>query len=366
MHTQLTAGRTSPMVRTVRATTARPRTLVTGSLVLGMMLIAGAATGCAVDTGQGRSSQVPATPTRSAGGSPAPDGRIDRTTLLNTRLRLPPWPQRTGTHATCGTSNVKLTDEPHDVGVVELSGLAYGDADGDGAQESVAIVGCRMGESAVQQVVVFDRDAAGRIVPLGQVVAAGADIDWITDVAASAPGSVRVQVGDIQPCCDVKPENVQKQWRTYGWDGTGFHQIAGPTKFGVNPLRSDLGLAVGDVTFGPAAGDRWRHGTIAVTIHNGGPGRADQMTVNLNFGKGAVRHEGSAWSACTNIFDETLYDGRGAIQFELRTSLAAGETRTLVLGVATGQPMTGKGQAQVSAYLLDLANADNQATFTIR
>src|SRR5262249_28668154 len=138
---------------------------------------------------------------------------------------------------------------------------------------------------------------------------------------------------------------------------------------------SDLKLTVSGITFAARAGDTWGHGTITITIHNGGPAPAGDVKVNLTFGKGQVRHEGSGWSACTSISDQSLGDGRGAIEFDLRQPLAVGQTRTLVLGV-TAYHMTGNGQARVSnyrtagnaqggPYMVDPAPADNQATFTM-
>jgi hypothetical protein len=340
-------------------------------VALGLALSAGSAAGCA---GRGPAGQpapaASASSKPSAGPSgPAPDGRIDRATLTHAALTVPAWPQRSP--SSCSTSDVHLAKIRADQTVPYLDKTVYGDPDGDGAQETIAILGCPQGETVYQQVVVFDRNAAGQIITLGQVVRMGGDIDWITDLRAGAPGSVDVQVADVQPCCETAPENAQRQWRTYGWDGSVFRQTGGPTKFGVNPLQSDLQLTVGGITFAQAAGDQSWHGTITVTIHNGGPGRANQVRVNLTFGKGTVRHEGSAWSACTHIFEEKYDTGRGAIQFDLVKPLGVGQSTTLVLGVASNQQMTGTGDAKVATYLrdgpymIDPVPVDNQVTFTI-
>jgi hypothetical protein len=348
-----------------------------GVLALGLALSAVSAAGCTAANAGERTTVAPPSPTVASSaapstdvasnpsarppGGPAPDGRISQATLMHTKLNLPAWPK--GSPSTCTTRNVTLLDPHVEMSVPVLMEVVYGDADGDGAKETITILGCSQGEAFYQQVVVFDRNAAGHIVTRGQVVRMGGDIKWITDVAAGAPGSVRVQVADLQPCCAVRPENALRQWRTYSWNGNGFQQTGGPTKFGVNPLRSDLKITTSGITFAPRAGDHWYHGTITVTIHNGGPGRADEVQVRLTFPKLTVRHEGAAWSACTLIDEDTVYSA--SIGFELRASLAAGQTRTLVLGFAASQPMTGKGQAYLSERLEDLAYTDNETTFKV-
>jgi hypothetical protein len=350
-----------------------------GVLALGLALSAGSAAGCAGATKAGGPAVVsPPSPAVASSvpsgtsvasnpsakpGSPAPDGRVSRATLMRTKLNLPSWP--TGAPATCATRNVKLADPHTDRHVpVLMWTLLYGDVDGDAAQETIALLSCESGQTTYEQVVVFDRDATGHVVTLGQVVRMGGDIAWIVDVSVAAPGSVRVRVADIPPCCPTEQENTQYQWRTYSWNGTTFQQTGGPKKFGVNPLRSDLKITTSGITFAARQGDtRWWHGTITVTIHNGGPGRADQIQVQLHFPKLAVRHEGAGWSGCAIVSDDPRYPD---ISCHLRTPLAAGETRTLVLGVASSQPMTGKGEASVAQYLLDLAYADNKTTFAIR
>src|SRR5262245_26098419 len=156
----------------------RRRTCVRfGGLVLGLALIAGPTAGCA-GLGQGRPAAQAASPgpsatiSPSAGPSvPAPDGRIDRAALLGARLDLPPWPK--GSPSTCTTRSARLAGARTAKAVPFLVKTVYGDADGDGAQETISILGCTPGEYVYQQAVVFDRSAAGQVVALGQVVRMG-------------------------------------------------------------------------------------------------------------------------------------------------------------------------------------------------
>jgi hypothetical protein len=321
----------------------------------------------------GPSAGPSATPT----GTPnAPDGRISKADLLGARLTLPPW--QPDAPSSCLTRNVRLVDGTTTRQTPpSLMRLSYADVDGDGAQESVAILGCRPGEAAMQQVVAFDRDQRGRIVTLGQVVRTStlaqytSEIAWITDVQASTAGSVRVQVGDMQPCCSSTDKWVQRQWRTYGWTGSRFEQTAGPTRFDPNPLFTDLRVTATDVVFTERPNDWWRHATITVTIRNAGPSDADVVNLTLEFGPAKMRHEGAGWSACTEVSDTADVPGQ-SLSCRLGP-LRAGEQRTLVLGLANSlpQPDQGTGQALVQRPdgqhdIPDLKFTDNHDGFKFR
>lgn len=376
---EIAAGLSPAGADTARRTVRHRRRAATVAAATALVLITGPAVGYAVAGGHQptRPAVAPAssgTPSPEAPQSPPaqpppsvgasvvpPDGRIDRATLLSTPLNLPSWPK--DAPSSCVTHNVRLAGRPT-MGKPELMALAYGDADGDGAEETIAILGCRPGEAAIQQVAVFDRDTAGHVVTLGQVARTGNGYSWITDVAAGAPGSVRVQVGDIQPCCATPAEAAQKQWRTYGWNGSQFRQTDGPRAFGVNPRRSDLQLTATDTVFATRPGDSFWHGTVTVTIHNAGPGRADKVMLQLLFMPASVHHEGGGWSPCAKVYDSNV-DTSGQIQCDLREPLAPGQTIKLLLGVADTMPPTqGQGRAQAWPYLPDLKPDDNHPSFS--
>ncbi|HEX7744580.1 MAG TPA: hypothetical protein VF462_04885 [Micromonosporaceae bacterium] len=293
----------------------------------------------------------------------APDGRITSAQLLAARVDLPPWPP--GYPSSCTTRQVRLhppaekyTDGPR------LLSLDYGDVDADGATETVALIGCQAGEPIGKQVVAFDRDTVGEIVTLGRVVGTDDGFENILDVAVATDGSVRAQVADIQPCCGTPRYWPQTQWRTYGWDGESFRQIAGPTAFGPHPRATDLRVTSAKFILGPfdASGSGRRHGDLTVTISNEGPRDVAFVRVLIYIGGFPYGQDGGAWSTCATTIDMDC----------LLPGLAAGGRRTVTFGFRFepgGPPAT--GVVRVSHYdadhLLwpDLAGDDNVEEFQL-
>ncbi|MEU4676482.1 hypothetical protein [Micromonospora sp. NPDC023737] len=274
--------------RTVRRRRQRTAVLTATAAVLAVMIpVAANATlnqGPAPSPGPAQiggpspsSSTVPPTstptPTKSSA-SPtveAPDGRISRSQLLAARVDLPAWPEYLHSPPRCSTKDVRLRPAPNTELPTLLSDPGHGDLDGDGAIETVALLGCRAnGEISGKQVVAFDRDDAGRIVTMGRVVGVREGMDDITDFSVQADGKVRVHVANKQPCCDMPSWAPQRQWRTYTWNGDRFDQTAGPTKFGIDPRLTDLTLTAGDLVLGPPDAQGRRTGTVTVTVVNRG------------------------------------------------------------------------------------------------
>ncbi|MER7459471.1 hypothetical protein [Micromonospora sp. NPDC126480] len=222
-------------------------------------------------TPSGTTGSPTTTPSSTASPTPAaPDGRITRAQLLAARLDLPAWPDHVPD--SCATDDVRLRSGPQDDAVPTLlDGPRHGDLDGDGATETVVLVACRFGEASAKQVVAFDRDAAGRITTLGQVVGTREGMDDITDFSVPADGKVRAYVADVQPCCGTPVWSPQRQWRTYAWTADRFEQTAGPTAFGVDPRLTDLTLTAGDLVLGPSDANGDRTATVTVTVTNEGP-----------------------------------------------------------------------------------------------
>jgi hypothetical protein len=297
-----------------------------------------------------------AEPAPAASGTPtAPDGRISLAELTRAKLDLPPWPAMAT--AACKSGEVDFLGEP-----------AYSDVDRDGAQETGMLLRCdTQSEVTVFKVVVFDRDAAGAIVTLGQVLATtfdgreGVDVRKVWSIQAAPGGQIRVDVGDYHPCCGVAPDVAQHQWRTYGWDGQRFAQTAGPRAFGPNPKVTDLSVRAGELVMTQQPGGNWR-GTLSITYRNAGPSPA-QVEVNLA-GTAVLGRTGGA--GCSGSAAQgTTCNPAG--------TLAAGASGTLTLTFETaGRPSAGTLDVSVSHVASDgrvypdKQGADNRVTVAVR
>ncbi|MEU2665222.1 hypothetical protein [Micromonospora sp. NPDC007220] len=235
-------------------------------------------------------------PSSSPSSPAAPDGRITERQLRAARPDLPAWAGRNcadTTRVTLLPATTPEVDRPY------LISVTHGDVDADGATETLALLGCRIGEASAKQVVAFDRDAAGRIVTLGRVTRTHEEGDGgFEDVraVAVADGKVRVQVADLQPCCSIPAYWARQQWRTYGWDGERFAQTGGPTTFGRDSRLTDLAISAGPFVLGPADEHGRFQGTVTVTVTNRGPLDANRV---------AFRHleafgtpDGGDWYRC--------------------------------------------------------------------
>ncbi|MEU4472159.1 hypothetical protein [Micromonospora sp. NPDC023888] len=245
---------------------------------------------------------APPTPSPSTGSpspsvtSTAPDGRISRAQLLAARVDLPNW-QPGEMEGGCATAEVRLRVDTDDTYVAELAEapFGYGDLDGDGAVETVAVVSCRYGEASAKQVVAFDRDRDGRIVTLGRVVRTGDGFDDIRATEVNRNGSVEVRVADIQPCCGTPGYLRREQVRTYRWNGERFGQTDGPTAFGKDPRLTDLRMSMTHELVDVPGADTRRKLTTVFTVTNAGPVDAPQVAFHgIEVGERA----GGDWSRC--------------------------------------------------------------------
>lgn len=344
----------------VRFTVRRRRRIATtAATVVALALITGPIVGYAALHGGQETAPAPAdstdpapSPTPSASAlDRTPDGRIDKAELLSVRVDLPAW--QAG--ASCPAKQVRLVKEA-EPGDVWLALFSYGDVDRDGAQETLVVVRCLTpGGGGPEQLVALDRDREGRIVTIGRVVATDKQVEWLSKLDPRPDGSVRVKVADVLPYDDQRPEWAQYQWRTYGWNGERFEQIGGPTAFEPNPLFTDLRVTGSDVVFADRPGDEWRHGSITVTVRNAGNQDARNVTIQMTFGEGLVRPEGTGWSACKKIFTGSggaADEPANWISCEL-TSLPADSQRTLILGLANSRSRPDHGTGEVLVYRTD-------------
>lgn len=202
----------------------------------------------------------------SATAKAAPDGRIPVDVLKNATLLIPRWP-----HDILASGSLKFTNgtysDPSGDGAksITILRIIYGDVDRDGATETVAAITGGLA-SGGEQLLAFDRNYAGQIITRAVVLSTIGPIRQFdtTNFSIASPGVVSVQVADYVGCCgdQTKP---QWQWRSYGWNGNGFGQVAGPTAFPVNPQVTETALSTGDLALVRAA-DGTRHGTLTVTV----------------------------------------------------------------------------------------------------
>jgi hypothetical protein len=363
----------------VRTTVRRRRRVaVTAGTALAIALIAGPAAGYAA-LSRGPAPPAPGTtsePTISASPSPstatsspspsattpaAPDGHIARRELLNTRVTLPDW----WGDAPCNVNARLNAQAPAEEGNW-LDSIGYVDVDRDGAEETVALVGCKFNSKVIQkQVVVFDRNGGGGIVTMGQVLTSR-PLGWIFRVDPQSDGSIRIEVGDLEPTNEQVAALVIRQWRTYGWTGDTFRQTAGPTSFPVNPKLADLRVTAKDVVFAD------RNGALTVEVRNAGPARTDYALLTIRIYDKFIEATGDGWSACKETARKTDVE---SIELScLLGPMKAGEKKTLTLGLVdietrTGPPYKVTGHAQIVRLdanrvpLPDPKEADNEDPF---
>lgn len=281
----------------------------------------------------------PATPSATA---TPPDGRISAAELGRATLDLPPWPKWL---TVCPAGRVTFRDgkaglpsEP-DAWVRQVDVLHL-DLDSDGALETVAYFGCEGMELHEAKVVAFDRDRAGRIVTMGQVIASDdSDIDALSDIR-TAGTAVEVRVVDI--FSDGIPADLpQRQWRGYSWNGERFVQSSGPTKFPPNPRMTDLAASGGALRMSPDGSDRWT-GTLTIDVRNKGPVPATGAFLQVKLPRGFTFP--SPPSGCTA---RTFASGVSVECVLPKLSVGASRRMSLPVAVATSTPPSGSYEAEV-------------------
>ncbi|HEU5109665.1 MAG TPA: hypothetical protein VFT95_14075, partial [Micromonosporaceae bacterium] len=270
-------------------------------------------------TGTSAPTSPPATasPAPSAGRSTtqgATERQISQAELVAAPVDLPDWPG--DAPAACTTRGVRLGLVPTP-NVPTLLELVYSDVDGDGTGEAITRLSCS-DEVSRRQVVVFDRDAGGRIVTFGQVVRTGQDgILGIANIDPGPGGRVRALVTGSSGA------EAPQQWRTYGWDGSRFRQTGGPTTFQPPVTPSPrFTVAATDLEYGPPDTGGVRRGTVAVTIENTGDATMGYPVIVFpRNDRDAAMH--GDWAGCPSG------GGRPDRVFCVTAPLAPGERRTL-------------------------------------
>lgn len=246
-----------------------------------------------------------------ASAQPPPDGRITLAALGEATLDVPRWP---ADGLRCPSGPVRFHDggaaltpkttpdgrPPSGQSLLILS-ATYGDIDRDGADETVAVLGCLI-EGGTKQIVAYDRGPDGGIVSRGRVTATTGQVREIRDtsVRVDQAGVVTARLADYQRCCD---DRTPQKWQTRGYAlrAGRFTQVSGPTRMPFNPKVTATRLTVGDLVLGPPTGG-YRHGSVTVTVaHRWGahPGK-----VTLLFSPPAgLRRSGDRWPPVTTEGD---------------------------------------------------------------
>ena len=237
------------------------------------------------------SESAPASPSAGPSGSGSPsvlDPGIPMSQLKNSTLTVPSWPG--SVNEGCQSGPLKFTDGKNvrsggSAVEVRLAGdPVYTDVNADGRNETVIRVDCTL-QGLFTQVLAFSRSADGKVSLLGKVVGThieGSDVQKVWEIRADAPGRIRVEVGDVSPCCGTPAELPQHQWRVYGWDGQKFHQTGGQTTFPVNPKTTDLTVSSTPLHGVSTDGVTWV-GSMVVTATNRGPHAANRLELTFSF-----------------------------------------------------------------------------------
>ncbi|MEV6345189.1 hypothetical protein [Actinoplanes sp. NPDC051851] len=243
--------------------------------------------------------------------TPVPNGHIDAATLRNATLDIPAWPAdnvqgpsgalrfRDG-EVVLDEQQVPSGQPPHAAVILILS-VTYGDVDGDGSDETIAVVGCLI-EGGAKQVIAFDRDASGKIVTLGRITGTTGTVRDIRDDSprVARDGLVTVRVGDYQRCCaDRTPQIWQK--RGYRWRNGAFEQVSGPTRMPAGTHVTETRLTTSGVKL-TTGDDGYRYGTLSVQVEHLWGAHPEKLALSFGLPAG-VERSGSGWPAVTKAGD---------------------------------------------------------------
>jgi hypothetical protein len=304
---------------------------------------------------------APSTSPASPAASSAPGEMIPMDQLRDATLDIPAWPTD---NLVCPAGRQRLRNGVVDVGGgkrLYLLHAYYGDVDRDGVPETLVEIGC-ITQTGSDQLLALERTESGAIITLGQVVATTGGIRALRDITIGTAGVIQVSVGDYLACCG-DPTVAQWQERAYGWTGTGFRQLAGPTQFPPNPQVTDVMVNAGGLVLGPAAnGVRW--GTLTVTVTLVRPTIPDQLWIAF-YPPPDLHRAGSGWPPCQDL------DGGG---FECdAVAPALGGSRTYLFDFSRPARAVGGGQLTLNVHgvrqgvvLQDANPWDNQPTIPVR
>jgi hypothetical protein len=296
---------------------------------------------------------VTATPTATS--TPPPDGEPTPGpgVLLNTTLTLS-WSDPSA-NANCG-GTVTIT-ESHS-GLMVFSTMPF-DIDRDGTNEILADIFCQLGQVGPRQLVATrldggtatvlgtvlataETDGQGNLVPLD-----GPGVAGIRDYVGLDDGTVRVSATSKLTCCATPQESAVVQQRTYGWTGSSFMQVAGPTTFVADPAVADLVVTVPTLAFSAPEND-FRSATLSVMIRNNGPRTASDVSVYLDYGWRIEEPSGGDWARCA--VDPALYGDRTRYAICSVGDMAPGQSVTLTLPMRRDSRYEAEERPHFSTY----------------
>ncbi|SCL13637.1 hypothetical protein GA0070624_0192 [Micromonospora rhizosphaerae] len=314
------------------------------------------------DTESPTATATPMPSPTATGGAQRPISRAD---LLAATVDVPEWPAG----APCASGPTPLTDPPGRPGEVILSGFvgAYGDVDRDGVKEPVALIRCLVSKGSYpEQVVAFDRDAAGRVVVLGRIFRSDQEKpEWLYSLSVRPDGLVRVEVTDVVPVDGRVPDESHRQWRGFRWNGSDFVQTDGPLSFSPTSNAGGTGGAVtapprpsappvfavlaSNVVYGPRDAGGRRGGSTSVTFENTSRSAVEYPMVSYVANGDDQLAEALAQS-CWNFFrngnritclaQPVEAGGQGEVELPF-TTVADGPDHELTVIVEAGQGETG-------------------------
>lgn len=313
------------------------------------------------------SAEPSTSPSQSSGASASSsaDPGIPADQLRGMTLTVPQWPADLGTGCQSGTlkfSNGKVAGAGSKVELQMVDDPVHVDVNGDGRNETMIRVDCPL-QGLFTQVLAYSRGADQKVTLLGKVVVThvpGSDIKKVWKIEAGGPSTVRVDVGDVGPCCGMSPELPQHLWRTYGWDGQKFRQTGGATSFPPNPRTVDMAVSATKLTTTTTDQVTWS-GSMSVTVTNNGPNKADAVQVVFRF----------PFEATVTISNGTCASDRPTQTTSCTLdAINAGAKRTLTATVTMAGKKAGTPGASVSAYNAsdrypDIKDENNDADFTI-
>ncbi|MFF5175256.1 hypothetical protein ACFY3U_21845 [Micromonospora sp. NPDC000089] len=301
-----------------RSVRARRRRTVSGGIVAAIALLTGPAVGYAVaghnpapppgpvqPTGSATPTPTPSlsaspTPTApatsAAAAPPPPDGYLTRSQLMAGPLTVPSF---RSSSPKCPSGRIRLDTSGTGLNVFPVS-VDHADVDRDGAAETVVRLRCLVEGAGPEQVVVYDRDAAGGIVALGQVIAVPGTTEAgsLETLEVRSDGQIRLQLTDLASDTGWPPQWAQHQWRTFRWNGSGFEQVAGESSFPTNPYSVDLSVTTTPVHMTKNTdGSGTYSGSIDVRIRHLGGRDATGVELRLNLQMGLFPVDNS-WTSC--------------------------------------------------------------------